>query len=296
MAMSPRLLRPKASGGYHPEALAWRTAAIANGGSVSAATTKAVSDLCRAVDAGNLRDRFVRLNLCCGDNVQAALVPLYRGPSPSGTQYGNPVDGNVGPFITGSNYTQATGFVADNASYLEPGLDIGTLVSAGMQYDEAHTSMWFMGSPSQADMGGVDYWTCYGANGSDGLLAYAANASGYMTSVANGGDYDMTANSGGIGLHLASRSSGAAAYWVNGASASPTVNSSGGSAWAADSALPLAVLGSFYTDESCSNNITPSYNGAGIGAYSLGLGMGASGMRYSWYAIMLAFQQAVGRA
>ncbi len=75
--MNPRLLRPLASG-FHSEAAAWRSAVIANGGSVSTSTVRAVSNFCAAIDAAGIRDRFVRLNLFCGDNLNAALVPLYR--------------------------------------------------------------------------------------------------------------------------------------------------------------------------------------------------------------------------
>lgn len=104
MPMSPRLLRPIASG-VHPEANAWRTAVVANGGSVSASTMKAVSTFCAAIDAAGIRDRFWRLNLFAGTGLNACLVPLYRGPSRTGTQYGNTTDTNNGPFVSG-DYTE----------------------------------------------------------------------------------------------------------------------------------------------------------------------------------------------
>lgn len=289
------MLRTRATT-LHPEAVAWAKAAAANGGLFTSRTLRAVSTLAADVARAGIRDRFVRLNLCCGNNVQAAVVPLFRSPSATGTQYGSSVDSNNGPFVTNVNYTQATGFVADSICYLDPGLTVGNLASAGMDYNEAHTSIWFMGGSSPAEIGGVDYWACYGANGSDGLSASATDSSGYMTSVANGGDYDISVSSGGAGLHLASRSSGAAAYAINGAASSVSVNSGGGAAWGAGSNMPLAVLGTFFTDESCNMNMNASYTGAAIGAYSFGLGMGTSGMRSAWYSIMLAFQKAIGRA
>ena len=65
----------------HPEAVAWRDAVVDNGGSVSGATLAAVSDFCNAIDAAGIRDRFYRLNLFAGTGLNAALVPLYRGPT-----------------------------------------------------------------------------------------------------------------------------------------------------------------------------------------------------------------------
>jgi len=118
MAMNPRLLRPLASG-VHPEAAAWRAAVVANGGSVSAATVRAVSKFCGDIDAAGLRDRFIRLNLFCGSDLLACLVPLYRGQSRTGTQFGNTTDTNSGSdlFVSG-DYTEtgATGGLAGNAS------------------------------------------------------------------------------------------------------------------------------------------------------------------------------------
>jgi hypothetical protein len=101
MVMSPRLMKPVASGPtYHPEALAWRTAALANGGTgITASTMQAVSDFCTAIDAAGIRSNFLRLSLMCGGNLAAARTPLYRASSPSGTQYGAAIDANVGPFV-----------------------------------------------------------------------------------------------------------------------------------------------------------------------------------------------------
>ena len=108
MPMNPRLLRPIASG-VHPEAAAWRSAVVANGGSVSGSTMKAVSTFCAAIDSAGIRDRFYRLNLFAGTGLSACLVPLYRGQSRTGTQYGNITDTNAN-FVSGDYVeTGATG-------------------------------------------------------------------------------------------------------------------------------------------------------------------------------------------
>lgn len=100
MPMNPRLLRPIASG-VNKDAVDWRDRVTANGGSVSTSTFQAVSKFCNDIDRAGIRDRFYRLNLLCGTDLNAALVPLYRGPSLTGTQYGNTTDTNNGPFVSG---------------------------------------------------------------------------------------------------------------------------------------------------------------------------------------------------
>jgi hypothetical protein len=123
-AMSPRLLRPVATG-FHPEANAWRSAVVANGGSVSASTMRAVSKFCGDIDGAGLRDRFYRLNLFCGTGLNAVLVPLYRGQSRTGTQFGNTTDTNNGPFVSADYVeTGASGGLKGNGTskYLNTGL------------------------------------------------------------------------------------------------------------------------------------------------------------------------------
>jgi len=132
MAMSPRLLRPIASG-VHPEAAAWRSAVVANGGSVSASTVKAVSTFCAAIDAASIRDRFYRLNLFAGTGLNAALVPLYRGPSRTGTQYGNTTDTN-GNFVSG-DYSLATGLQGNGSTkYINTTFPANTIAAANVHY------------------------------------------------------------------------------------------------------------------------------------------------------------------
>lgn len=128
MAMSPRLLRPRQT--LHPDAAAWAAAVSANGGSYSASTIKAVNAFCKSIASAGIRDRFYRLNLFCGTGLNACLVPLYRGPSAGGTKYGNTVDTNVGPFVSGDyNETGASGGLVGNAStkYLKTGFIHNTL-------------------------------------------------------------------------------------------------------------------------------------------------------------------------
>ena len=106
----------------------WVNRVYANGGTVSASTAAAVNQFCVDIEAASLRDRFYRLNLFCGTGLNACLVPLYRGTSLGGTQYGNTTDTNVGagPFVTNDySETGASGGLKGNGSskYLDTGLE-----------------------------------------------------------------------------------------------------------------------------------------------------------------------------
>jgi hypothetical protein len=115
------------TGSIHPEALDWAARVAANGGTVSNSTLKAVSDFCK--ETASIRDRFLRLNLFCGNNLNAALVPLYLGEAP-GIVYGNNVDtnfnfvaadyterGNNGGLVgNGTNKYLDTGFIPNNVA------------------------------------------------------------------------------------------------------------------------------------------------------------------------------------
>lgn len=127
MPMSPRLLRPRASGATHPEALNWATRVTANGGTVSSTTLAAVSKFCADIQAAGIRDRFYRLNLFCGDQLAAALVPLYRAESSTASARGNTTDTNNGPFVAADfNNTGASSGLKGNGSskFLNTGLAV----------------------------------------------------------------------------------------------------------------------------------------------------------------------------
>jgi hypothetical protein len=116
----------------------WINRVYANGGTVSASTAAAVNTFCNAIDAASIRDRFYRLSLFCGgvsgtaSGLAACLVPLYRGPSLGGTQYGGTTDTNNGPFVSGDYAeTGASGGLTGNGSskYLDTLFPMNTLPS-----------------------------------------------------------------------------------------------------------------------------------------------------------------------
>jgi len=134
------LARPR----VHQDALDWARRVVTNGGSVSQPTLRSVSAFCDAIDRAGIRDRFYRLNLFCGAGLSACLVPLYRGQSLVGTQYGGTTDTNNGPFVS-ADYTEtgASGGLIGNTTtkYLNTGLAPNALP----QVTTGHLSFWTRG-------------------------------------------------------------------------------------------------------------------------------------------------------
>jgi hypothetical protein len=130
MPMNSRLLRPTQN--THPEAADWASRVRTNGGSVNGSTLMAVSRFCRAIDAAGVRDRFYRLNLFCGEGLEAALVPLYRAESRTASARGNTTDTNNN-FVSGDfNNTGSSSGLNGNGStkFLNTGLPANALTGS----------------------------------------------------------------------------------------------------------------------------------------------------------------------
>lgn len=101
----------------------WLTRVYKNGGTVSVATATAVQNFCDSIDSAGLRNRFFRLNLFCGNDLNSCAVPLYRGPSRTGTQRGFLYDINNN-FIS-ADYEENSGLKGNGSNkYLETGLEM----------------------------------------------------------------------------------------------------------------------------------------------------------------------------
>lgn len=157
MPMSPRLLRPRASGATHPEALDWASRVTTNGGTVSSTTLAAVSTFCAAINAAGIRSKFMRLNLMCGSGISACIVPLYRGTSFGGTVLGNAVDTNVGPFVAG-DYAETgspgglKGAGTSASKYLRTGLLLNSFASLTNRHLAVYETE--RGNANQCSIGG----------------------------------------------------------------------------------------------------------------------------------------------
>lgn len=276
MPMSPRLLRPRSTG-FHPDAADWRTRVIANGGTVSASTFAAVEAFCRAVDTAGIRSRFYRLNLFCGSNLSACLVPLYRGPSLGGTQYGNTTDTNNN-FVSGDYVeTGAGGGLTGNGStkHLRTGVtmtDIGVNDGHVAWYTSRDTFPASNMTVAGQARGNGRAWAYYGTTAIN--LQYGIN------SIA------PTVTSAVKGSHILQRVvnavNGAKAY-VNGS----LVATSGISSTGSDSGGDIWVFALNQT------NATLLYSGD-LRCYSLGVSF-TDAQALAYHNALQAFQTALGR-
>lgn len=94
------------SGINHPDVENWLNTVNFNGGSASETTISALNTFCNSIDNAGLRNKFYRLNLFCGNNLQACLVPIYTGPISNLKiqSYGYGIDLNSN--FTNSNYNE----------------------------------------------------------------------------------------------------------------------------------------------------------------------------------------------
>jgi hypothetical protein len=275
MAMSPRLLRPRAT--VHPEAAAWAAQVVANGGTVGTSLT-AVSKFCAAIASAGIRDRFYRLNLFCGSNLNAALVPLYRGPSLGGTQYGNTTDTNNAFVGVGTDYaeTGATGGLTGNGSskYLDTGFPMNTLPST----TSGHAAVYCRNRSSSSSFHGMV-----------GVNLAAGNGFGIATDATVYGEWGAFANvtNNANGLLVASRTSTTSlvAY-----AAGTVIATNSTSTTPTASTLNAAVFVS--RNSTVSNTF---FDPRTYGFYSIGTGLLAAEVTSLTNAVN-AFQAALGRA
>jgi hypothetical protein len=289
MPMNPRLLRPLASG-VHPEAAAWRSAVVANGGSVSASTMRAVSKFCADIDAAGIRDRFYRLNLFAGTGLNAALVPLYRGQSRTGTQYGNTIDTNNGPFVSGDYAeTGASGGLNGNGSskYLATGLnpfDAGLAETdfhtAGYFRDAINTSGVFIGCVNPTAQRGVVFLPAFQTTGMYVRFGAALPNSGIENGALSARD----------GLLLGVRRPGGVGF-RNGVNIDAASNTTGSIAWIASADSPALFV--FARNDTRPTPSLQLFSGRCQG-YSVGLGM-TDTQAAEYHTAMQSFQVALSR-
>jgi hypothetical protein len=288
MPMSPRLLRPRTT--LHPEATAWRTAVIANGGTVSGTTLSAVDKFCKAIDAAGIRDRFYRLNLFCGSFL-GALVPLYRGPSRSGTQYGGTIDTNNN-FVSG-DYAESDGLLGNTTTkWLNTGFAPD---SAGMSANSFHiAAVW----PTYSHPANSNWFPLACINSTVNLRfwlnnnSYAANTSieTYLgsSSVNIATKVIAAANGATIpgGLWLSSRTSATSLRMYNGDTEQASYTGSLPDATAPTN--PVTVFARY------NGSTTFGHSAIRLRGYSVGLGLTAAQVA-AFNTAMSAFQTAMGR-
>jgi hypothetical protein len=266
----------------------WVNRVYANGGTVSASTAAAVNTFCDAIDSAIIRDRFYRLNLFCGSNLNAALVPLYRSSSFGGSPLGNTTDTNNAFVGVGTDYaeTGASGGLTGNGTskYLNTGLAPSALQSVATGHMAAYvpqitptdTTRAFLGNAS----GSHQYNLSYRLNSGNGL---AQIRTVWGTTASNDASEPSSVLRGG--LRLSTRTS---------ATALRTYLNSTEVSLHETSVTPASHVNNWFVLAFNSAGTPIQYSTDSIRAYSIGESMDA-GQVAAYYTAMQAFQTALGR-
>jgi hypothetical protein len=267
----------------------WINRVYANGGTVSTSTAAAVNTFCNDIDTAGIRDRFYRLNLFCGTGLNAVLVPLYRGPSRSGTQFGDTTDTNNGPFVSGDYVeTGSTGGLNGNGTskFLATGLNP---FDAGMVETDFHTSGYFRESINTSGV----FIGCVNSAAQRGVIFHPAFQTLGMY-VRFGGLSNSGIENGTLstrsGFLLGVRRPGGAGF-RNGANINATSITTGSLAWNASSASPALFVFNRNDQQAVPSN--QYFNGRSQ-AYSIGLSM-TDQQAADFHTAMQAFQTALTR-
>ena len=293
--MNNKTSRPRT---LHHEALAWRTAVQNNGGTVRATTLRAVSNFCTAIGAAGIRSKFLRLNLVCGNNLAAARVPLYRGASATGTQYGSAVDTNVGPF-TSADYSESTGITCDGTTKaFDTTLTLGTLKTAGLDYNNVHASVYTRGSNHGSVFGGGDSWGYY--SGNFGLVLDAGN-NGWngQEAFAGSADNSYVLSTNTASGHKFGQDNGTMQYWTNGVNSTGNYNTGSPYSYDVLDLTPIwfsAMWNSYFNEAEQAFVVQPYYAIGPLASYSVGTPLTSeSGSINAFYKAMQAFQTSLRR-
>lgn len=255
---------------YDADAQAFFNAVVANGGTISTATKGYVNTFVLAAKANGYWSKLNRINLFCGDQLLAAVVPLKIGG-------GNTTDTNHN-FVNG-DYTEATGLTGDGSTkYLETGLNPSVSLTANSThisvYNRSSTGSGHIGSESGSNNfemwaplgGGTVYSDQYNATGGQGRV----NTSGSVATP--------------WGFLVGSRISSSDHQIYRNGSSVATSATSGGS-------IPSQAIFIFAT----SNNGSPGdYSGNSYGSYSFGDGLTSTDVT-NYYNDLQAFQTSLAR-
>jgi hypothetical protein len=263
----------------------WLTRVYAAGGNVSTSTAEAVQTFCNAVTTAGIRDRFFRLNLFCGNNLEACVVPLYRGQTRTGTQYGNLTDWN-GNFIS-SDYVE-TGLNAGLKGLNSASKSLRTgLLSSDLPTDDRHMSL------IETELSNEAFPTLMGVEGTINGDMWRMDPSGVA-----GLTYRSASNTSGAGLsqRVARRLYVGTTTAVNATQCSVSMyeNNSlvGGPLTVPRMTAPNLEVAIF-----CSNRAgsLTYYASARLACYSIGLGLNATQIA-AYSTAMQAFQTALSRS
>jgi hypothetical protein len=268
----------------------WVNRVYANGGTVSASTASAVNQFCSDIDSAGIRDRFYRMGIFAGTGLNSCLVPLYRGPSLGGTQYGNATDTNVGPFVSGDYVeTGASGGLTgtNNNTGANKNLVTGLATSALPQIATGHLSAYVATGVSGASIAGI--LTSWPSGFSGGTVyAIEANRSGSGDILGSWGAAFPGSNFAAVGngnIMVSRASSTSFKAYKNGSQSGSTVTTS---------VTPASNTGAGFGLFSNYAGANANYFSGRLCAYSIGAGLSDSEAS-AFNTAMQAFQTALGR-
>lgn len=270
----------------HPEAVRWADSVAANRGSVSSFTLSAVSDFCNAIDAAGIRDRFFRLNLFCGNQLAACLVPLYRSRSANAAPLGGFSDANNNFVAADYAETGSTGGLLGNTTtkFLETGLPMSVLVDS---FPSVHMACY----ANNRHTGGAFVYMGTGANTQDFTLLFFDSGT---TARSSAPGFRFAAVSDSMAARLGSRVISRAAsnletLFRNGTSGGTSTAAASVSDWTAWRTRPVRLFASRIQDNGASD-----FANLRACSYSLGLGL-TSAQSLAYHNALQAFQVALGR-
>jgi hypothetical protein len=264
----------------------WASRVTTNGGSVSTDTMTAMYKFCMAIAAAGARDRFIRLNMFAGTGLASCLVPLYRGRSRTGTQYGNTTDTNSN-FVSG-DYTEtgSSGGLAGSRAATKR-LDTGVACSTFSGFNFHASAYEIVGSDTTYDSS-LGAWNT--AANAGFYVGTSDVVTKYEASVVNNG---LQATQTAIAGHYIFTQTGNRVGFLLGAGTQLTASYAGGANLISDwSSVTWSIT--VYTLQQGSASYA-NYSSSRLGSYSFGLSMTAA-QASAFYAAMQAFQTSLGRA
>jgi len=249
------------------DVIGWKSRVIAAGGTVSSGTVLALSRFSKACKAAGLWDKLNRVNLFCGDQLAAALIPLKVGS-------GSATDTNVN-FVSG-DYTEATGITGNGSSkYLNTGVAQNALTAASRHlsvYARVRGTNTFRGVIGSRTGASTNQWAISTLN--------PVSTAGYQSSsTATGASFSPVP----AGFIVGSGTDTSSVLYSAGSSVNTT---------AVAAATPSAnALFVFAVNV---DGTAASYSNDTLAGYSIGTGLTASEVS-AYNTIMEQFQDALGR-
>ena len=273
----------------HIDVQNWLNTISWNGGSANSTTISALNTFCAAIDNAGIRNRFYRLNLFCGNNLQACLVPLYVGPV--SLEIGRIYSTNYG-FFSDMNYnfissdyaeTGANGGLSPNGNNLKR-LDTG-LKQTDLGVNSCHLSIYERSQPSGS------YKTRIGSRGA------SSNNEHLLTNAATSPLIYGCSSLGGNNRASASSYAETGAFWfgTNATATSSTIYKNSTQQGTATPSTRTAQSLTYWVFALNDNGTTGDGMTTGtLASYSIGLSMDSTQVT-NYYNAIQAFQTSLSR-